>query len=164
MKASITSILLATLAGSAIAQNQRINTSKYNEDYLRAANAPNAVGMKELRQRKMALRESEASAGVFDKDRYKKVSSATSCTNGKAGGYSCNNVDLLGFLRHQDMGSRTREGNDIWGMFHNYYKCAKPILTYLLAQAGHMRLVVASLPSKDRQTVQPLSKSTPMVA
>jgi hypothetical protein len=119
MKASITSILLATLASSAIAQNQKIDTSKYDEGYLRAASAPNAVGMKELRQRKMALRESEEAAGVFDKDRYKKVSSATSCTNGKAGGYSCNNVDLLGFLRHQDMGSRTREGNDIWGMFRS---------------------------------------------
>ncbi|KIL87275.1 hypothetical protein FAVG1_09833 [Fusarium avenaceum] len=118
MKASITSILLATLASSAIAQNQRIDTSKYDEGYLRAASAPNAVGMKELRQRKMALRESEAAAGVFDKDRYKKLSSATSCTDGKAGGYSCNNVDLLGFLRHQDMGSRTREGNDIWGWTH----------------------------------------------
>ncbi|KAM0244335.1 hypothetical protein ACHAP5_006351 [Fusarium lateritium] len=118
MKASLTSILLATLAGSAIAQNQRIDTSKYDEGYLRAANAPNAIGMKELRQRKDALRKSEASAGVFDKDRYTKVSSTTACTDGKAGGYSCNNIDLLGFLRHQDMGSRTREGNDIWGWTH----------------------------------------------
>lgn len=85
--------------------------------YLRAASAPNAVEMKELRQRKMALRESEEAAGISDKDRYKKVSSAASCTNGKAGGDSCNNINLLGFLRHQDLGSRTREGNKIWGIF-----------------------------------------------
>jgi hypothetical protein len=117
MKASLTSLLLATLAGSAVAQTQKINTAKFNEDYLRASSAPNAIGMKELRQRKMALHESEAAAGVFDKDRYKVLSSATPCSGGKAGEYSCNNVDLLGFLRHQDMGSRTRVGNDIWGMF-----------------------------------------------
>ncbi|KAG5820373.1 hypothetical protein H9Q74_000630 [Fusarium xylarioides] len=118
MKASITSLLLATLAGSAVAQTQRINTAKYNEDYLRAKSAPHAIGMGELKQRKMALHESEAAAGVFDKDRYKVLSSGTPCTDGKAGGYSCNKIDLLGFLRHQDMGSRTRVGNDVWGWTH----------------------------------------------
>jgi hypothetical protein len=115
MKASLTSILLATLAGSSVAQTQKINTAKFNEDYLRASSAPHAIGMGELRQRKTALFDSEKAAGVFDKDRYKVLSSATPCSGGKAGGYSCNNVDLLGFLRHQDMGSRTRVGNDIWG-------------------------------------------------
>ncbi|EXM08594.1 hypothetical protein NOF04DRAFT_8098 [Fusarium oxysporum II5] len=118
MKASITSLLLATLAGSAVAQTQRINTAKYNEDYLRAKSAPHAIGMGELKQRKMALHESEAAAGVFDKDRYKVLSSGTPCSDGKAEGYSCNKIDLLGFLRHQDMGSRTRVGNDVWGWTH----------------------------------------------
>lgn len=121
MKASLASVLLATLAGTAVAQNpQRINTAKFDEGYLRASNAPHAIGMGQLRQRKMALHESQAAAGVFDKDRYKTLSSGTSCSNGKAGEYSCNNIDLKGFLRHQDTGSRTRVGNDIWGMFKNY--------------------------------------------
>ncbi|KAG5795854.1 hypothetical protein H9Q69_005072 [Fusarium xylarioides] len=61
---------------------------------------------------------SVATAGVFDKDRYKVLSSGTPCADGKAGGYSCNKIDLLGFLRHQDMGSRTRVGNDVWGWTH----------------------------------------------
>ena len=46
-----------------------------------------------------------------------KVASTTACVDGKAGGYSCNNVDLKGFLRHQDLGSRTRVGNDVWGTY-----------------------------------------------
>lgn len=117
MKASLTSLLLAALAGSSVAQTNKINAAKFNEDYLRASSAPNAVGMAELRQRKMALHESEAAAGVFDKDRYKVLGSSTPCSGGKAGEYSCNNIDLMGFLRHQDMGSRTRVGNDIWGTF-----------------------------------------------
>ena len=147
MKASITSLLLATLAGSAVAQTQRINTAKYNEDYLRAKSAPHAIGMGELKQRKMALHESEAAAGVFDKDRYKVLSSGTPCSDGKAGGYSCNKIDLLGFLRHQDMGSRTRVGNDVWGMFQSYlYSAILRFANLSPPQAGHMPQVAASLP------------------
>jgi hypothetical protein len=117
MKASLTSLLLATtLAGSAVAQEDKINTAKFDEGYLRANSAPAAIGMGVLRQRKTALFEKQAAAGVFDKDRY-KVSSSTACVDGKAGGYSCKNVDMKGFLRHQDMGSRTRVGNDVWGMY-----------------------------------------------
>ena len=37
------------------------------------------------------------------------------CVNGKAGEYSCDKVDLLSFLSHAEMGSATKEGNDIWG-------------------------------------------------
>ncbi|KAH7174999.1 uncharacterized protein B0J16DRAFT_364942 [Fusarium flagelliforme] len=117
MKASLTSLLLATLAGSAVAQD-KINTAKFDEGYLRANSAPNAIGMGVLRQRKTALFEKQAASGVFDKDRY-KVASSTACVDGKAGGYSCNNVDMKGFLRHQDMGSRTRVGNDVWGWTHS---------------------------------------------
>ncbi|KAF5025519.1 hypothetical protein F66182_2424 [Fusarium sp. NRRL 66182] len=115
MKTSIAPVLLAALAGSSVAQ--KINTAKFDADYLRAANAPNAIGMAELRQRKVDLHEREAAAGVFDKDRY-RVTAGTSCVDGHAGEYSCNNIDLLGFMRHQDMGSRTRVGNDIWGWTH----------------------------------------------
>ncbi|RFN48425.1 regulatory p domain-containing protein [Fusarium flagelliforme] len=118
MKASLTSLLLATLAGSAVAQEDKINTAKFDEGYLRANSAPAAIGMGVLRQRKTALFEKQAASGVFDKDRY-KVASSTACVDGKAGGYSCNNVDMKGFLRHQDLGSRTRVGNDVWGWTHS---------------------------------------------
>ncbi|KAF4994803.1 hypothetical protein FGRMN_5537 [Fusarium graminum] len=119
MKASIASALLAALAGSSLAQSpKKISTAKYDESYLHASNAPHAIGMGELRQRKLALHKSAAAAGVFDKDRYKVLSSGTSCTDGKAGEYSCNKIDLKGFLRHQDLGSRTRVGNDVWGWTH----------------------------------------------
>ncbi|CAO1601301.1 hypothetical protein XANCAGTX0491_004968 [Xanthoria calcicola] len=37
------------------------------------------------------------------------------CVNGKSGPYSCDKVDMLSFLSHSQMGSSTKEGNDIWG-------------------------------------------------
>ncbi|EAW13493.1 uncharacterized protein ACLA_055410 [Aspergillus clavatus NRRL 1] len=52
--------------------------------------------------------------GMFDANRYPDLGKQK-CANGTAGEYSCENVDLLGFLSHQAMGSETREGNDIWG-------------------------------------------------
>ncbi|KAH7303921.1 hypothetical protein B0I35DRAFT_363989 [Stachybotrys elegans] len=115
MKASLSSILLAALAGSSFAEQQKINTSQFNEEYLRASIAPNAVGMSALRQRKEATYAKQEAAGAFDLNRYESISSAIPCVDGKAGEFSCNGLDLRGFLRHQDMGSRTRVGNDVWG-------------------------------------------------
>jgi hypothetical protein len=112
MKASFGSFLVAALATAAAAE--KINTAQFDEDYLRASNAPNAVSMSVVRGRKVALREKQIANGDFAVDRY-ELASATACEGGKAGEYSCNNVDLRGFLRHQDVGSRTREGNDVWG-------------------------------------------------
>ena len=37
------------------------------------------------------------------------------CIFGKAAEYPCNNVDLMSFLTHEDMGSKAKAGNDIWG-------------------------------------------------
>lgn len=58
-------------------------------------------------------------AGVFDRYDNARMQAQpvgpTSCVNGKAGEYSCDKVDLLSFLSHQEMGSTTKEGNDIWG-------------------------------------------------
>ncbi|KAL2106629.1 hypothetical protein VUR80DRAFT_6441 [Thermomyces stellatus] len=110
MKASVTSVLLAALAGTSAAQGITV----YNADTLRAESAPHAVSMSTLRQRKTEQREKDIAAGLFDEDRY-EATGATACEDGKAGEYLCNNVDLVGFLRHQDAGSRTRQGNDIWG-------------------------------------------------
>jgi hypothetical protein len=112
MKATVSSVLIAALASSTLAE--RLDASQFNAEYLQAESAPNAVSMSVVRQRKVEQREQDIAAGVFDLDRY-ETTGATACVDGKAGEYSCNNVDLKGFLRHQDMGSRTREGNDVWG-------------------------------------------------
>lgn len=107
MKASIASILLAGLATGAAAQS--IKAADFKADSLKATSAPNAVSMSTLRQRKVSQFEKDKADGMYDVDRY-EATSATACTDGKAGEYSCNNVDLKGFLRHQDTNSRTRVG------------------------------------------------------
>ncbi|KAK4666481.1 hypothetical protein QC763_0047370 [Podospora pseudopauciseta] len=76
-----------------------------------------AEPMSVLRQKKLDLWSAQSEAGVFDINRY-AAQAATSCVNGKAGEYQCKNVDLVSFLRHQDMGSSTRRGNDVWGWTH----------------------------------------------
>ncbi len=71
--------------------------------------------MQSMMQYKQSHRDAQRAAGAFDVDRY-QVAEASKCSNGKAGEYSCNNVDLQAHLRHQDMGSKSREGSDLWGM------------------------------------------------
>ncbi|KAL2211284.1 hypothetical protein CC79DRAFT_1339645 [Sarocladium strictum] len=68
--------------------------------------------LKELKVKQWAKQEAE---GAFDLDRYEALQAVTTCTNGRAGEYRCNNVNLVSFLRHQDLGSSTRTGNDVWG-------------------------------------------------
>lgn len=50
---------------------------------------------------------------------YKKIRTKTPCVNGRAvrgkDAYQCNNVDLHGFLSHEDLGSAEKAGNDVWG-------------------------------------------------
>ncbi|POR35888.1 Uncharacterized protein TPAR_03922 [Tolypocladium paradoxum] len=70
--------------------------------------------MEFLMRIKTAHREKQKSSGVFEQDKY-KVTPATACNEGRAGEYSCENVDLTGHLTHEALGSTTREGNDIWG-------------------------------------------------
>ena len=55
--------------------------------------------------------------GAFDKfdNARKQAIGYTACVGGKAGEYACDRVDLLSFLSHQEMGSTTKEGNDVWG-------------------------------------------------
>jgi hypothetical protein len=71
--------------------------------------------MSHLMSLKMQSRERARASGLFQVNRYMDRG-ATKCKNGKAGEYSCDNVDLNAFLSHQAMGSVTREGNDIWGV------------------------------------------------
>jgi hypothetical protein len=81
-----------------------------------AAFTATALGesMSVLRQMKLDAWAAQRESGAFDVDRY-QLQAATACVNGKAGEYGCNNVDLVSFLRHQDIGSTAREGNDVWG-------------------------------------------------
>lgn len=72
-----------------------------------------AETMAQLKQLKEASWSALNETGAFDLDRYDSLRAPTSCVNGKAGEYQCSNVDLVSFLRHQDMGSSTRKGNDI---------------------------------------------------
>ncbi len=37
------------------------------------------------------------------------------CVNGFANGFPCQNFDLLSFLPHGSLGSKVKQGNDIWG-------------------------------------------------
>ncbi|TLD23728.1 hypothetical protein PspLS_06408 [Pyricularia sp. CBS 133598] len=122
MKTGVASIILTALAGSALAipgivekVERAASAALFSAESLRASSSPNAVSMEELKARKMLQHQEDQDQGAFDLDRYEARLAGTPCVNGKAGEYSCNNVDLMGFLRHQDMGSRTRVGNDVWG-------------------------------------------------
>lgn len=112
MKASARSVILAMLASTSTAER----FIAPNAQSLAAVDAPLAVSMEEMKSVKIAEREQDIAKGVFDEGRY-KLQLATPCSNGKAGEYSCKSVDLKGFLRHEDLGSQTRAGNDVWGTF-----------------------------------------------
>lgn len=73
--------------------------------------------MDRLMQLKTDQRARMRAEGAFDKFDNARVGAVgpTPCTNGKAGEYSCEKVDMYGFLSHAQMGSTTKEGNDIWG-------------------------------------------------
>jgi len=77
-----------------------------------------AESMAVLKELKLASWSKLQEAGAYDINRYEALRASTACVNGKAGEYSCNKVDLISFLRHQDMGSSTRKGNDICMFYH----------------------------------------------
>lgn len=99
MKVSTLSVF--ALAGAVMAQEMGVNIV-------------HSAKMQELMGIKQKHHDAAESAGRFDAGRYKPCS-ATKCVDGKAGEFACNNVDMLAFISHQDMGSITREGNDLWG-------------------------------------------------
>lgn len=61
--------------------------------------------------------------GMFGPNRVGSVTQKVPCSGGKAGEYECDHVDLLSFLSHEDLGSTTRHGNDVWGMFCDLVQC-----------------------------------------
>ncbi|KAH7376674.1 hypothetical protein B0T11DRAFT_304022 [Plectosphaerella cucumerina] len=111
---TVGSLLVAMLAGSVAASPKVPVPQEKPQTELSAAVAPMAVSMSTLRAKKLAQFEKNEAEGLYDLDAY-QLQSATPCANGTAGEYKCHNVDLKGFLRHQDMQSRTRVGNDVWG-------------------------------------------------
>ncbi|GAB7366033.1 hypothetical protein MBLNU230_g7602t1 [Neophaeotheca triangularis] len=57
----------------------------------------------------------EASGAFSGNKLYKSLFNFVPCKNGYAGEYRCNNVNIHGFLSHEDTGSEDLRGNDVWG-------------------------------------------------
>lgn len=75
-----------------------------------------AMTMPEARALKIAHRNEARRKGFFNKGRWKRRTKGA-CTDGHVGEYACNNVNMLDFISHEEMGSITREGNDMWGTY-----------------------------------------------
>ncbi|KAL8672788.1 MAG: hypothetical protein Q9168_002782 [Polycauliona sp. 1 TL-2023] len=75
------------------------------------------VEMDRLMKLKTDQRNQRRAQGAFNMYDNARLGAATPvpCVNGKSGPYSCDKVDMLSFLSHSQMGSSTKEGNDIWG-------------------------------------------------
>ncbi|KAK4447847.1 hypothetical protein QBC34DRAFT_124957 [Podospora aff. communis PSN243] len=81
-----------------------------------AGNAASAGKMEELMELKTHQWEEARAAGLFGGSLlYPKVKAKTPCVKGKAGEYACKDVDMYSFLSHEDLGSQTKAGNDVWG-------------------------------------------------
>lgn len=97
-------------------------------------------------------------SGIFSSNRYPSMGS-TRCKRGKAGRYGCKNIDVVGSLAHDKMGSKTRAGNDIWGKLLPPYKHENSKLTVHVGEkikAGLLKTGV-NLLWLDRQTAPPSS-------
>ena len=78
--------------------------------------AANAEAMDALMMKKEQSWARAEQAGAFGgSKKYPKQTTLNECNGGYAGEYACNNVDLHGFLSHEDLGSETLRGNDVWG-------------------------------------------------
>jgi choice-of-anchor B domain-containing protein len=76
--------------------------------------------MERVMQLKTEQWEAARSKGLFGGSTlYRKITRKQACINGFAKhgdtSYACNNVNLHGFLSHEDLGSKTKAGNDVWG-------------------------------------------------
>lgn len=67
----------------------------------------------------MATKEStftrQLNAGAYNSSQYASIAAFTPCTNGKAAGYSCKNIDLYSYTSHSSLGSATGQGSSSWG-------------------------------------------------
>ena len=123
--------LVAVLAMAAMATSRSIKNK-------------NQVTMERLMGLKVASREKLRDDGYFGAGKWKSSSEVQTCTGGKAGEYGCDKVDLYSFASHEDLGSETKEGNDLWGMFSNNISFVGSLTEKNCLQAGH-HLMAASL-------------------
>ncbi|KAK3316898.1 hypothetical protein B0H66DRAFT_592991 [Apodospora peruviana] len=100
----------------------KINTLLAAATALGATAVMAAGTMEEVMEIKTRQWEAAKARGLFGGSKlYKKLSQHQPCINGRAGrgkgqeSYRCNNVDLHGFLSHEDLGSPAVFGNDVWG-------------------------------------------------
>ncbi|KIY62498.1 hypothetical protein CYLTODRAFT_383512 [Cylindrobasidium torrendii FP15055 ss-10] len=54
-------------------------------------------------------------AGEYKSSQYQNVTEPVACVDGYANEYKCNNLDLLYFATHEDLGSATGRGSSSWG-------------------------------------------------
>ncbi|KAK5653076.1 hypothetical protein OQA88_9363 [Cercophora sp. LCS_1] len=81
-----------------------------------SASAEAASKMEQVMEIKVKQWEDARARGLFGGSLlYPKIKKSTPCVKGKAGEYQCSKVDLHGFLSHEDLGSQTKAGNDVWG-------------------------------------------------
>ncbi|KAG5925967.1 hypothetical protein E4U42_003770 [Claviceps africana] len=79
--------------------------------YVQAESA--ASKMSQVMRAKASFHKKKQEAGVFAEKNYQGTG-YVECKDGKAGEYSCHNIDVKGSMTHEAMGSTSREGNDIW--------------------------------------------------
>ncbi|KAK1758905.1 hypothetical protein QBC47DRAFT_449616 [Echria macrotheca] len=81
-----------------------------------AGTAASASKMEEVMELKIKQWDAARAQGLFEGSLlYPKIKAETPCIKGKAGEYGCNKVNMHGFLSHEDLGSQTKAGNDVWG-------------------------------------------------
>lgn len=111
----LTVLIVGLVAGLANGRPQTYKSQViFGPHNLQASHAPNSVSMSRMMEIKMDQHAANMKAGLFQPGRY-SLQPPSKCKHGKVGEYSCDNIDLKGHLRHQDMHSVTRTGNDIWG-------------------------------------------------
>jgi hypothetical protein len=93
----------------------------------RTIKSANHVAMDRLMGMKVSSREKLRSNGYFEPGKWQSSNAVQTCTGGKAGEYGCDNVDLYSFASHEDLGSATKEGNDLWGMSSNISVSARSL-------------------------------------
>lgn len=75
-----------------------------------------ASKMEEVMALKVKQWDAARAAGLFGGSKlYQKIFNVKPCAKGKSGEYGCNKVNLHSFLSHEDLGSATFTGNDVWG-------------------------------------------------
>lgn len=78
----------------------------FAQDDFAASAVSSKMSINGLKQKKIEARNRSAAKGFFGPGKWKGAKKAGQCKNGKVEGtYACSNVDMKGFLSHEDMGS-----------------------------------------------------------